>query len=164
MDQNLIIFICTRWSDTVMMQMEKEVMALLSKLDLQNVTFAESPPGMFIENLPFSWSSQVIYFWLEYFFNIFLCWNRDRLGMIIAHLWYLIDKRWYAGDANQSVHLVASEGLEAYLPLANMVDISAEVQRLTKRLAKMQTEYDGLMARLSSPSVSSIQNHLICYL
>ncbi|KAL2457288.1 aminoacyl-tRNA ligase [Forsythia ovata] len=79
---------------------EKEVMALLSKLDLQNITFAESPPG----------------------------------------------------DANQSVHLVASEGLEAYLPLADMVDISAEVQRLSKRLAKMQTEYDGLMARLSSPS------------
>ncbi|KAG6777411.1 hypothetical protein POTOM_017232 [Populus tomentosa] len=32
------------------------------------------------------------------------------------------------GDANQSVHLVASEGLEAYLPLADMVDISAEVK------------------------------------
>lgn len=54
------------------------------------------------------------------------------------------------GDANQSVHLVASEGLEAYLPLADMVDISAEVQRLSKRLSKMQSEYDGLVARLSS--------------
>ncbi|KAK4486169.1 hypothetical protein RD792_008838 [Penstemon davidsonii] len=79
---------------------EKEVLALLSRLDLQNTNFAESPPG----------------------------------------------------DANESVHLVASEGLEAYLPLADMVDISAEVQRLSKRLAKMQTEYDGLMARLSSPN------------
>ncbi|KAL0295685.1 UNVERIFIED_CONTAM: Valine--tRNA ligase, chloroplastic/mitochondrial 2 [Sesamum angustifolium] len=79
---------------------EREVLALLSRLDLQNVSFTDSPPG----------------------------------------------------DANQSVHLVASEGLEAYLPLADMVDISAEVQRLTKRLAKMQTEYDGLMARLNSPS------------
>lgn len=55
-----------------------------------------------------------------------------------------------SGDANHSVHLVASEGLEAYLPLADMVDISAEIERLSKRLSKMQTEYDGLAARLSS--------------
>ncbi|KAG4189915.1 hypothetical protein ERO13_A08G253800v2 [Gossypium hirsutum] len=54
-------------------------------------------------------------------------------------------------DAKQSVHLTASEGVEAYLPLADMVDISAEVQRLTKRLSKMQTEYEGLKARLNSP-------------
>nr|GME10368.1 valine--tRNA ligase, chloroplastic/mitochondrial 2 isoform X2 [Ipomoea batatas] len=79
---------------------EKEVLALLSRLDLHNINFMESPPG----------------------------------------------------DANQSVHIVASEGLEAYLPLADMVDISAEVQRLSKRLTKMQAEYDGLMSRLSSPS------------
>ncbi|KAL6993239.1 valine--tRNA ligase [Sarracenia purpurea var. burkii] len=78
---------------------EKEVLALLSRLDLQNVHFVDYPPG----------------------------------------------------DANQSVHLVAGEGLEAYLPLADMVDVSAEVQRLTKRLSKIQAEYDGLVARLSSP-------------
>lgn len=59
----------------------------------------------------------------------------------------------HTGDAKQSVHLVASEGLEAYLPLADMVDISAEVERLTKRLAKMQTEFEGLNARLKSPKV-----------
>jgi hypothetical protein len=58
-----------------------------------------------------------------------------------------------SGDADQSVHLVAGEGLEAYLPLADMIDISAEVERLSKRLSKMQTEYDGLKARLSSPNV-----------
>ncbi|XP_044506522.1 valine--tRNA ligase, chloroplastic/mitochondrial 2 isoform X2 [Mangifera indica] len=75
---------------------EKEVLALLCRLDLQNLHFAESE------------------------------------------------------DANQSVHLVASEGLEAYLPLADMVDISAEVQRLSRRLSKMQSEYEGLVARLSS--------------
>lgn len=56
------------------------------------------------------------------------------------------------GDANQSVHIVADEGLEAYLPLADMVDVSEEVKRLSKRLSKMQTEYDALLARLSSPS------------
>ncbi|GAV76713.1 tRNA-synt_1 domain-containing protein/Anticodon_1 domain-containing protein/Val_tRNA-synt_C domain-containing protein [Cephalotus follicularis] len=77
---------------------EKEVLALLSRLDLPNIRFIDSPPG----------------------------------------------------DAHQSIHLVASEGLEAYLPLADMVDISAEVQRLSKRLSKMQMEYDGLVARLSS--------------
>ncbi|OIW03276.1 hypothetical protein TanjilG_09923 [Lupinus angustifolius] len=54
-------------------------------------------------------------------------------------------------DADQSVHLVAGDGLEAYLPLADMVDISAEVERLSKRLSKMQKEYDGFVAKLSSP-------------
>ncbi|OVA06796.1 Aminoacyl-tRNA synthetase [Macleaya cordata] len=84
-------------SDDVLLYIstEKEVLALLSRLDLQNVHFT--------------------------------C------------------------DAKQSVHLVAGEGLEAYLPLADMVDISDEVQRLSKRLSKMQSEYDALMARLSSP-------------
>lgn len=57
------------------------------------------------------------------------------------------------GDANQSVHLVAGEGLEAYLPLADMVDVSSEVERLTKRLSKMQAEYDALVARLKSSNV-----------
>ncbi|GAB2296913.1 hypothetical protein Dimus_031015 [Dionaea muscipula] len=77
---------------------EKEVLALLSRLDLQTTHFAEFPPG----------------------------------------------------DANRSVHLVASEGLEAYLPLADMVDITAELERLCKRLSKMEGEYGGLLARLSS--------------
>ncbi|KAM0850075.1 hypothetical protein ACQ4PT_053316 [Festuca glaucescens] len=79
---------------------EKQVLALLSKLDAKNVHFTESLPS----------------------------------------------------DANQSVHIVADEGLEAYLPLADMVDVSEEVKRLSKRLSKMQTEYDALLARLSSPS------------
>lgn len=78
---------------------EKEVLALLSRLDLQNLHFMNSSPG----------------------------------------------------NADQSVHLVAGEGLEAYLPLADMVDISAEVQRLSKRLVKMQKEYDGMIAKLNSP-------------
>lgn len=61
--------------------------------------------------------------------------------------------KYASGDADQSVHLVAGEGLEAYLPLADMVDISEEVQRLSKRLSKMQKEYDGFIAKLSSPNV-----------
>ncbi|EMS59232.1 Valyl-tRNA synthetase [Triticum urartu] len=79
---------------------EKQVLALLSKLDAQNINLTESLPG----------------------------------------------------DANQCVHIVADEGLEAYLPLADMVDVSAEVERLSKRLSKLQTDYDTLLARLSSPS------------
>ncbi|GMH26292.1 hypothetical protein Nepgr_028135 [Nepenthes gracilis] len=78
---------------------EKEVLALLSRLDLQSTHFTEFLPR----------------------------------------------------DANKSIHLVADEGLEAYLPLADMVDITAEVQRLCKRLSKMEGEYEGLIARLSSP-------------
>ncbi|KAF9683907.1 hypothetical protein SADUNF_Sadunf04G0062800 [Salix dunnii] len=44
-------------------------------------------------------------------------------------------------DANQSVHLVASEGLEAYLPIADMVGLSAEVERLSQRLSKLQAGF-----------------------
>jgi hypothetical protein len=54
-----------------------------------------------------------------------------------------------ASDANQSVHIVADEGLEAYLPLADMVDLSEEVNRLSK----MQSGYDALVAGLNSPSM-----------
>ncbi|XP_014511622.1 valine--tRNA ligase, chloroplastic/mitochondrial 2 isoform X1 [Vigna radiata var. radiata] len=78
---------------------EREVLALLSRLDLQNLEFTDSSPG----------------------------------------------------NADQSVHLVAGEGLEAYLPLADMVDISAEIERLSKRLSKMQKEYDALKSKLNSP-------------
>ncbi|KAJ3669937.1 hypothetical protein LUZ60_010261 [Juncus effusus] len=79
---------------------EKEVLSLLSRLDLQHVHFNDSPPG----------------------------------------------------DVSQSVHIVVGEGLEAYLPLADMVDVSSEIQRLSKRLAKMQSEYDSLVSRLNAPS------------
>ncbi|PON89046.1 Leucine-tRNA ligase, archaeal [Trema orientale] len=89
---------------------EKEVLSLLSRLDLQSMHFTNSPPG----------------------------------------------------NADQSVHLVAGEGLEAYLPLADMVDITAEVDRLTKRLSKMQTEYEGFAARLSSPKfVEKAPEHVV---
>lgn len=118
-----------------LLQKEKEVLGLLSRLDLQNVHFTESPPGIFTPKINF------------------LC----LVSVAIIDLWmcnHCVCKCYCtSGDANQSVHLVASEGLEAYLPLADMVDISAEVQRLSKRLSKMQSEYEGLVARLSSPKV-----------
>ena len=51
------------------------------------------------------------------------------------------------------MHLVVGDGLEAYLPLSDMVDISSEMQRLSKRLSKMQLEYSALLSRLNSPKV-----------
>ncbi|KAL2645155.1 hypothetical protein R1flu_012742 [Riccia fluitans] len=53
-------------------------------------------------------------------------------------------------EADQAVHLIISEGLEAYLPLADMIDIGKEVERLTKQATKLQSEYDSNMKRLSS--------------
>jgi regulator of RNase E activity RraB len=41
-----------------------------------------------------------------------------------------------------------------------MVDISAEVERLSKRLSKMQVEYDGLVARLISAEVERLSKRL----
>lgn len=76
--------------------------------------------------------------------------------LFVKCLLFVGRQTFHSGDANQSVHLVASEGLEAYLPLADMVDISAEVDRLSKRLSKMQTEYEGLVDRLNSPKVNLI--------
>lgn len=55
---------------------------------------------------------------------------------------------------------MAGDGLEAYLPLADMVDISSEIERLLKRLSKMRTEYDGLTARLSSSEVRTLSSCL----
>ncbi|KAL3698531.1 hypothetical protein R1sor_012607 [Riccia sorocarpa] len=53
-------------------------------------------------------------------------------------------------EADQAVHLIIGEGLEAYLPLAGMVDIGKEVERLSKQATKLQAEYDSNIKRLSS--------------
>jgi len=58
-----------------------------------------------------------------------------------------------AGEANKAVHLVIAEGLEAYLPLADMVDIGEEVERLRKQATKLQADFDSSMKRLSSSKV-----------
>lgn len=90
---------------------EKQVLALLSRLDIQNIHFMESPPDY----------------------------------------------------AKHSIHLVVGDGLETYLPLADMVDVSVETRRLTKRLSKMQSEHDALLARLSSPSfIDKAPEEIVC--
>lgn len=55
-----------------------------------------------------------------------------------------------------AVHLVVADGLEAFLPLADMVDIRKEVDRLAKQAAKLQSEFDGNMKRLRSPQVGLV--------
>jgi hypothetical protein len=152
-----------------MVQKEKEVLALLSRLDVPNVHFTNSPPGMFsfkslslVKNWIYtSFILSLLFFWWGGFWvgcGGVWCWYQlPSEDKILNHFFFGCNIN-TSGDAEQSVHLVAGEGLEAYLPLADMIDISAEVERLSKRLSKMQTEYDGLKARLSSPNVCT---HLI---
>jgi valyl-tRNA synthetase len=50
----------------------------------------------------------------------------------------------------QSVHLVVEDGLEAFLPLAGLVDKQKEVARLTKQAEKLLKDIMGLESRLES--------------
>lgn len=55
-----------------------------------------------------------------------------------------------AAPSTQSVHLVVEEGLEAFLPLADMVDREKELGRLTKQAERLQKDINGLESRLQS--------------
>ncbi|CAI5478493.1 unnamed protein product [Closterium sp. Yama58-4] len=55
-----------------------------------------------------------------------------------------------AAAASACVHVVAAEGLEAYLPIADMVDVSKELQRLGKQQAKLTADLNSCRSRLSS--------------
>ncbi|CAI5948458.1 unnamed protein product [Closterium sp. NIES-65] len=48
------------------------------------------------------------------------------------------------------VHVVAAEGLEAYLPIADMVDVPKELQRLGKQQTKLTADLNSCRSRLSS--------------
>jgi valyl-tRNA synthetase len=68
------------------------------------------------------------------------------------------------------VQLVVAEGLEAFLPLAGLVDLEKERERLTKQAAKLEGEVNSLQQRLSSPKVrcldvtfSSLGKSKCCY-
>jgi len=50
----------------------------------------------------------------------------------------------------KAVRLVVQDGLEAYLPLAGMVDFAKEKARLSKQLKKIEKELEGLDKRLNS--------------
>ncbi|CAM9303864.1 unnamed protein product [Phaeothamnion confervicola] len=53
-------------------------------------------------------------------------------------------------EGGAAVHLVVQDGLEAYLPLAGMVDFDKERARLTKQADRIQKEVEGLDRRLGS--------------
>ncbi|CAI5992387.1 unnamed protein product [Closterium sp. NIES-65] len=52
--------------------------------------------------------------------------------------------------ASACVHVVAAEGLEAYLPIADMVDVPKELQRLGKQQTKLTADLNSCRSRLSS--------------
>jgi valyl-tRNA synthetase len=51
----------------------------------------------------------------------------------------------------QAAHLVAGEGLEAYLPLAGMVDLEREMARLREQMEQARGEIERLNVRLANP-------------
>jgi hypothetical protein len=108
-------------------------------------TEGEAGPGFTFK----AWRAECAFYWISTRYAPCTCSNISIFMLFANSIMY----SWFPGDANQSVHIVADEGLEAYLPLADMVDVSEEVKRLSKRLSKMQSEYDALMARLNSQSV-----------
>ena len=55
-----------------------------------------------------------------------------------------------AVPSTKSVHLVVQEGLEAFLPMADMVDREKELLRLSKQAEKLQKDINGLESRLKS--------------
>ncbi|GAQ82275.1 valyl-tRNA synthetase [Klebsormidium nitens] len=56
-----------------------------------------------------------------------------------------------AGDSGEFVQLVISEGLEAFLPMAGLVDMEKELERLKKQAAQLEGTVTSLTQRLSSP-------------
>ena len=50
----------------------------------------------------------------------------------------------------QAVHLVVEEGLEAFLPMAELVDYAKERARLGKQAEKLRKDIAGLEGRLAS--------------
>lgn len=53
--------------------------------------------------------------------------------------------------ADQALHLIVADGVEAVIPMRSMVDFEKERQRLEKQMVKVQKDLDGLTKRLSAP-------------
>ena len=56
-----------------------------------------------------------------------------------------------APPAADAVHLVVADGLEAYLPMRELVDAEREIKRLTAQAAKLEKEAAKLEGRLNAP-------------
>ena len=54
-------------------------------------------------------------------------------------------------DGLQPVHLVVQDGLEAFLPMAGLVDMDKELARLSKQQTTLDKDVEGLAARLAAP-------------
>ncbi len=54
-----------------------------------------------------------------------------------------------------AAHLVAGEGLEAFLPLAGMVDLERERERLERGIAEARAETERLTSRLANPGFAN---------
>lgn len=57
----------------------------------------------------------------------------------------------FPAEGGKAVHLVVADGLEVFLPLADLVDAEQEAARLNKQAAKLQASIDKLAARLDAP-------------
>ena len=55
-----------------------------------------------------------------------------------------------AVPSTECVHLIVQEGLEAFLPMADMVDKEKELMRLSKQAEKLRKDISGLENRLQS--------------
>jgi valyl-tRNA synthetase len=60
-----------------------------------------------------------------------------------------------AEKPKQAVALVAAEGVEAYLPLAGLVDLEQEIERLQKAIAETQQEIQRAEGMLANESFTS---------
>ena len=56
-----------------------------------------------------------------------------------------------AARGPKPVHLVIQDGLEAFLPMAGLVEVDKERKRLTKQRDQLVKDVEGLSKRLSSP-------------
>ena len=58
-------------------------------------------------------------------------------------------------EGGSAVRLIVEDGLECYLPLADLVDAKKEKERLGKQAVKLQGEIEGLEKRVSGTAFLS---------
>ena len=80
------------------------------------------------------------------------------LGRIDSNELKVVDATFQSSDLGRSVHLIVEDegqqegtkAMEAYLPMATLVDTEKEVKRLTKQADKLRKDINGLETRLAS--------------
>jgi len=75
----------------------------------------------------------------------------DDDALIVSEIKAAKDKSTEGGaDGPKPVHLVVQDGLEAFLPMAGLVDFDKEIKRLTKQRDTLTKETEGLENRLKA--------------